>query len=85
MNEQDIRQRIDTQLPGSRVEMSTEGEHLHLAITSESFAGLAQVKRQQRVYACIMDLIAAGKIHAVTIKALTPTEQPGDSGQHRHG
>lgn len=84
MNEQDIRQRIDTGLPGSRVEISAEGDRLLLTVTSEAFAGLAPVKRQQQVYACIMELITSGEIHAVTIRALTPGEHSGEEGQQRH-
>ncbi len=84
MNEQAIRQRIDSGLPGSQVEMVAEGNRLHLTVVSETFAGLAPVKRQQQVYACIMELITSGEIHAVTIQALAPREQSGDDGQQRH-
>jgi len=84
MNEQDIRQLINTGLPGSQVEITAEGDRLCLTVTSEAFAGLAPVKRQQLVYACIMELITGGEIHAVTIRALTLGEQSSDKGQQRH-
>jgi acid stress-induced BolA-like protein IbaG/YrbA len=41
---------------------------------SSAFAGLARVRRQQAVYACIQQVIADGSLHAVTMRVLTPDE-----------
>ena len=50
------------------LEVSFEGNHVHLVVVSEAFAGLNAVKRQQLVYGALQAPIASGEIHAVHMK-----------------
>jgi acid stress-induced BolA-like protein IbaG/YrbA len=70
--EQEIIERIQAQIPGSQVEVSIDGNRAVIGVTSESFASLSRVQKQQAVYACINEFIADGRLHAVTIRAQTP-------------
>jgi len=44
----------------------------------EIFDGMSRVKKQQAVYAPLMEYIADNRIHALSIKAFTPTEWARD-------
>lgn len=69
-----IQQLIASRMPNAKVEVSG-GEGKFVAdVTSDEFAGLAQLKRHKLVYACVKDEIASGDLHALTIVAKTPAE-----------
>ncbi len=57
---------------------------LAMAVTSEviavgeMFDGMSRVKKQQAVYAPLMEYIADNRIHALSIKAFTPQEWARD-------
>ena len=70
----EIRQRIEDSLEEAEVSFEGEGCALSLTVVSASFAGLSAVKRQQRVYSFLADLIADGSLHAVTLRLFTPEE-----------
>ncbi len=53
-----------------------EGEsHFNLFIEAPAFAGMSRVARQRAVYAVLKDELA-GQLHALSVKALAPGEQP---------
>ena len=56
------------------VEVELDGNRALIRVVSPMFAGMSRVKKQQAVYACIDSFIADGRIHAVTIQAISPTE-----------
>lgn len=74
MNPEDIEQRIRAGLPGCEVTVTGDGSHFEVTVVGEVFADLPAVKRQQRVYATVNDLITSGALHALTIKTCTPAE-----------
>ncbi|KAA8731326.1 BolA family transcriptional regulator [Acinetobacter qingfengensis] len=51
--------------------------HFKVTIVSESFAGLRQVQRHQKIYALVGELLAPEKIHALAIHAYLPSEWQG--------
>ena len=68
---------IQNTIPCQHLVVELQGNHCSLEVVSEAFTGLNPVKRQQKVYACIGDLIASGELHAVNIKAYTPDTWAG--------
>ncbi|MCT8155287.1 BolA/IbaG family iron-sulfur metabolism protein [Klebsiella aerogenes] len=44
----------------------------------EMFDGMSRVKKQQAIYAPLMEYIADNRIHALSIKAFTPQEWARD-------
>lgn len=73
----DITSRLVEQFPECQVEASAEGNHCHVRIVGELFAGLRPVKRQQLVYAALNEWIADGSVHAVHMSLHTPAELRG--------
>lgn len=69
--------RIAAAIEGSRVEAHGDAKRMEIRVVSGAFAGLSRVKKQQRVYAAIADLIADGSLHAVSIVAETPLPADG--------
>lgn len=50
------------------------GGHYRLLLVSSHFAHQNRVKRQRMVQEALRDLFSDGKIHALSIQALTPDE-----------
>ena len=65
---------VKAQMPEADIDVTTDGYYFNFRVVSEQFEGLNAVKRQQLVYAGLRDIIADGSLHAVNIKALTPSE-----------
>ena len=74
---EEAKSRLEAAFDGAEIAVAGEGNRCEVRVVSGVFSGLSRVKRQQAVYAAIRDLIAAGTIHAVTIRALTPDEARG--------
>lgn len=78
-----VRERLEAALTGADVQVDGDASRMTIVVVSDHFEGVARVKKQQLVYAAINDLIAAGELHAVTIRALTPGESvDGTRGTH---
>ena len=74
MHPDEVKQLLESALPGCDVSVDSEGSHYNLVVVGEVFEGLRPVKRQQTVYAALSEQIASGAMHAVNIKAFTPAE-----------
>jgi acid stress-induced BolA-like protein IbaG/YrbA len=72
--ERDVESRIEAAIEGAQVSARGDDHRMEIRVISPAFEGLSRVARQQRVYAAITDLISAGQLHAVTIRALAPAE-----------
>ena len=70
--ETELRKRLEIEFASAEITVDMDGNRAAIRIVADVFEGLAPVKRQQKVYSCIADLIESGALHAVTIKALTP-------------
>ena len=51
------------------------GGHITVTIVSSHFSGKSRIMRHQSIYQALQDLIP-GRIHAISIKAMTPDENP---------
>ena len=74
--EQIITTRITDALAPAQVQlrdMTGTRDHWEAVIVSEQFAGLRLIKRQQRVYQALGELMQ-GAVHAFTMQTLTPDE-----------
>ena len=72
MTADEVKQLVEQGIEGAQVQINGEGDRFDILVVADAFDGLMPVKKQQLVYACINDRIAAGDIHAVSIKAYTP-------------
>ena len=57
-----------------------EGRNFQIEVVSDDFATMSRVKRQQAVFRLIAAEIADGKLHAITITALTKKEKNKSQG-----
>ena len=51
-----------------------DGSHYQVIAVGDMFDGMSRVKKQQAIYAPLMDKIATNEIHALSIKAYTDAE-----------
>lgn len=74
----DILTEIETTLTEAlsldEVKVTQEGTHYKIIAVGDCFEGMTRVKQQQVIYAPLMERITSGELHALTIKAFTPTQ-----------
>lgn len=74
MEIEQIKQIISQELALDELHVSGENGHFQIIAVSEMFDGMSRVKQQQTIYAPLNEVIASGEVHAVSIKAFTPTK-----------
>ncbi|MDD3519186.1 MAG: BolA family transcriptional regulator [Chromatiales bacterium] len=74
MNPDQIKQLIESRMPGATARVTGDGSHFEAIVISDAFEGLSMLKEHQMVYGAIGAEIASGAIHALSIKAYTPAE-----------
>lgn len=74
MDAEQIKQVLESALALDEVHVKTDGSHIEVIAVGQLFDGMRSVKRQQTIYAPLMDKIADGTIHAVSIKAYSSDE-----------
>lgn len=77
MQEQEIRELLESALPETKIDLALEGNKLSLRAVGSIFADLNRVKRQQLVYGVLNEKIASGELHAVSMLCQTPEEAAG--------
>ena len=73
----EIANAIRAGIEGAEVSVQLEGNRALITVVSDVFEFLSRVRKQQKVYACIEDFLRDGRLHAVTIRAVTPAEADG--------
>ena len=66
--------RLSDAIPNATIEVEIDGNRALISVVSGHFESMTRVARQQAVYACIDEFINDGRLHAVTIRALTPED-----------
>lgn len=74
MEPEDIEKMIKSHLSDAVVTVTGDGRHFEAVVVSSLFEGMSLIARQRYVYSALGDNIQNGSIHALTIKAKTPTE-----------
>jgi stress-induced morphogen len=72
----DIRDRIEAALPGSRAEVEDwtgGGDHIKATVTAPAFEGLTRIQQHRLVYEIFGDEIG-GAIHALSLTTRTPDQ-----------
>lgn len=82
MQHDEVRQRIQAAFPAD-TEIRIEGADCDFTalVLSADFDGVSAVKRQQRVLAQFADVLASGELHALSVKAFTPSEWKSKQAQ----
>ena len=74
MTTDEIKVLIEAGIESAQVTVNGENGMFDTIVVSDKFEGLTPVKKQQMVYATVNAQITSGEIHALTIKAYTPSE-----------
>lgn len=69
-----IKQWIESGLPGAEVEIDGDGRHFQAIVTCAEFAGRTRVERHQMVYDALGDRMKT-EVHALSLRALTPEQR----------
>lgn len=75
---QDIKQRIETAIPGAHAEVEDYtggGDHFSTTVTADAFEGLGRVQQHRLVYEVFGSEIG-GAIHALALKTQVPSKTP---------
>jgi acid stress-induced BolA-like protein IbaG/YrbA len=73
MKAEQIKQMIETGLPGSQVQvLGDDGQHFEAVIVTEDFVGKSMLQQHRMVYATLGDGMEQGAIHALAMKTYTP-------------
>ena len=72
MNEEEIRTKIESALPGSRVSVTGDGRHFEAVVVSAAFAGKSMLEQHRMVYRSLGDSFESEAIHALSVKTYTP-------------
>ena len=70
MNPADIKQMIESGLPGSEAHVDGDGSHFVARVISDAFDGLPMIKQHKLVYATLGDSMESA-IHALSIQTYT--------------
>lgn len=74
MNIEIIKEKLEQALALDVCIVKGENGTFQVIAVSEMFNEMSRVKKQQTIYAPLVEDIATNAIHALTIKALTPSE-----------
>lgn len=78
MDTNEIKQVLMDTLSLDEVIVNGDGSHFQVVVVGAMFEGMSRVKKQQTIYAPLMEYIADNRIHALSIKAYTPEEWKRD-------
>lgn len=69
-----IRELLERNIPNSEVLVTGDGRHFEARVISPLFEGMSLIQRQRIVYQYVGDYLREGTLHALSIKAKTPSE-----------
>ncbi|MEH0690654.1 BolA family iron metabolism protein IbaG [Vibrio cholerae] len=78
MDSAQVQQILNNALNLEEIHVKGEGSHYEVVAVDACFDGMSRVKKQQLIYAPLMEYIQRNDIHAVSIKAFTPQEWARD-------
>ncbi|MGI3079111.1 BolA family iron metabolism protein IbaG [Vibrio alginolyticus] len=78
MDSAKVQQLLEEALNLQEVHVKGEGSHYEVVAVDACFDGMSRVKKQQLIYAPLMECIQRNDIHALSIKAFTPEEWARD-------
>jgi acid stress-induced BolA-like protein IbaG/YrbA len=74
MQAKEIEQLIETHLPQAKAYVEGDGTHFTALVVSPHFTHLSRLRKQQMVYETVKSHLLDGRLHALSIKAITPEE-----------
>ncbi len=78
METTEIKALLENALNLDEIHVKGDGGHFEVIAVGALFEGMTRVKKQQTIYAPLVEHIQSNAIHALSIKALTPNEWARD-------
>ncbi|MFY2510236.1 BolA family iron metabolism protein IbaG [Vibrio pectenicida] len=78
MDSAKVQQILEQALSLEELHVKGEGSHYEVVAVDTCFDGMSRVKKQQLIYAPLMEYIQRNDIHALSIKAYSPEEWARD-------
>jgi acid stress-induced BolA-like protein IbaG/YrbA len=75
MTTDEVKQLIEAGITGSNCEvmdLTGTGDHFRAVVTSGTFAGKSLIEQHKMVYGTVTDYMADQRIHALSLKTITP-------------
>lgn len=76
---------ITAAYPQAQIHIEGEGCNLTIGVVSAAFADQSLVKQHQGVMASLSDVLASGRLHAVTLKTFTPEQSQAQQSAAKPG
>ncbi len=80
MTGDELIQRVRSLYPDAEVDVAGEECSFEIHVISDAFAGQNTLQRQKPILSLFKEEIRNGTLHALTIKARTPSEQTTNTG-----
>jgi acid stress-induced BolA-like protein IbaG/YrbA len=80
MTADELKSIIAAGLACDHIELEGDGRHWGALIVSPEFEGKRPIQRHQRVYATLGERMKTDEVHALSIRAFTPTEWAAAQG-----
>ncbi|MDA9557987.1 BolA family iron metabolism protein IbaG [Vibrio sp.] len=74
MDSTQVQKLLEDALNIEEIHVKGEGSHYEVMAIDACFESMSRVKKQQFIYAPLMEYIQRNDIHAVSIKTFTPSE-----------
>ncbi|PJC85907.1 BolA family transcriptional regulator [Vibrio sp. HA2012] len=78
MEAAEVKQILDTALVLQEIHVKGDGSQFEIIAVDACFEAMSRVKKQQLIYAPLMEHIQNNDIHALSIKTFTPEEWERD-------
>lgn len=78
MENSEIQDVLMSKLSLQEVHVTGDGSHFQVVAVGDMFSTMNRVKKQQAIYAPLMEYLADNRIHALSIKTFTPEEWARD-------
>ena len=80
MHSEQVKKIIAANLVCTHIDIEGDGQHFEATIVSEAFVGKSRVARQQIINALLKQDFDSGKLHALSMKTLSPEEWEKTNG-----
>jgi acid stress-induced BolA-like protein IbaG/YrbA len=72
---QELKERIETEIPGARAEVTGDGHHFNAIVSAPAFEGLSRIAQHRLVYD-VFGSEVGDRIHALSIQTNTGDQDP---------
>ena len=74
MDNHEVKEKLEQSFVDGEIFVEGDGYHYSITVIDDVFKDLSRVKRTQKVYAVLNDVIQSGALHALTVRAYTKDE-----------